>query len=181
MDLNTIIIIIGFIFLGWYQKYRIDILKAEVTSQRNMIESQSKVIHDAKAFIDLIDLEKIKEYTHLTLENVEIKKNIEIEKLKAEFEKESKKSDIWGRELRALIIFAYDVVENSPPFYTEEAVDKLPNDTLIKKNLLKYHKNIKEIYLEREPRPAITLRDIARLKALGILKKAENKEDETSS
>jgi len=73
--LETIVLILGLLFLGWYQKYQIGILKRELESQKNIISS-------LKQYSDILDVKKIKEFVALSEET--IRKKTEIERMALE-------------------------------------------------------------------------------------------------
>lgn len=81
--INTGIIIIGLIFLGWYQRRQIGILKKEV-------ESQSSIISSLKQYSDIIDINKLKEFVQINEDRIEKKKDMEILELHLDFKKKIK-------------------------------------------------------------------------------------------
>jgi hypothetical protein len=77
--INTIITCIGLILLGWYQRYRIQLLQEELNSQKSILEK-------TKGFFDLFDLNKVKDYVQLREETISMQKGKEIEKIKSGLE-----------------------------------------------------------------------------------------------
>ena len=53
--LNAALIIVGFIFIGYYQKQKIGALEKQLNSQKEILGS-------TKTFMDIFDLEKLKGY-----------------------------------------------------------------------------------------------------------------------
>jgi hypothetical protein len=73
--ISTIVLVIGLILLGWYQKYQINILKKE-------LESQRKIISNLEKYTNILDVEKIREFVDISEET--IRKKSELERLKFE-------------------------------------------------------------------------------------------------
>ena len=75
--MNTILLAVGFVFLGWYQKYQIDILRKEIESQKNIISS-------LKQYSDILDINKIKEFVSVSEITIEKKKELEKNEMQKE-------------------------------------------------------------------------------------------------
>lgn len=68
--INTILVIVGLVLFGWYQRYQINILK-------NESESQNIIISNLERFIGAFDLNKVGEYVSISETVIEKKKEIE--------------------------------------------------------------------------------------------------------
>lgn len=74
---NPYIMIIGFIFIGIWQRH-------QIKAQREQITSQEGLINNIKQFYEIFNIQKVREYTKLREETIEEKKNLEIEKIETE-------------------------------------------------------------------------------------------------
>lgn len=90
--INTILLAIGLILLGWYQKYQIGILRRE-------IESQKSIIASLKQYSDIIDVNKIKDFVRLSEATIEKRKEIEIADLQSKLSEKIKSIEFEKDEL----------------------------------------------------------------------------------
>ena len=80
---NAILLIIGFFFTGRY----IYILKKEISSQKALLDNQSKFIDDAKTLFEIYDIKKLREFVAVREETISLQKEKEIGELKRQIYK----------------------------------------------------------------------------------------------
>ena len=80
MDINTAIIVIGFLISGYYQKQKIGALKKQLDSQKELIGT-------TKEFFNLFDLGKLKEYVEIVEKKVRTEMECQMTELKRDFDK----------------------------------------------------------------------------------------------
>ena len=83
--LNTALIVIGFLIIGYYQKQKIGALEKQISSQKD-------IIGNTKAFFDMFDLEKLKDYVEIVEKKVRTEMECQIAELKSDFDKKQDKS-----------------------------------------------------------------------------------------
>jgi len=81
-----IVTIIGFIILGWYQRYYIQALKRQIEAQRDILDSQAKTMENIKMYVDIFQPEKIREFVMMRESTFEDIKNNEIDNIKVKLE-----------------------------------------------------------------------------------------------
>jgi len=128
---NTILILIGFSFTGWY----ISILQKQISSQKELLYNQSKFITDAKTLFEIFDLKKVKEFVAMREETIALQKNKEIAEIRASFKDTSENAKVILKEFMSLMDFTTDIIGATPVYFTEEAVKNIPDGTIVKESL----------------------------------------------
>lgn len=82
LNANTLVIIIGVLIIGYWQKHQIKTLEKR-------IDNQSKTLDEAKQIYEMLDVKKLRESTEYKVEAVEESKKLAIEKIKFERDREN--------------------------------------------------------------------------------------------
>ena len=124
--LNTILIVIGFGSLGWY----IRILKAEIKTQKASIDTQSKILNDAKAFMDMYDINKLKDFVAIREETIELQKNKEISVMKDDIDKKDQNVKELAEIAESLIGLSVDLIFSTPATMSIHSINRMPESRL---------------------------------------------------
>ncbi len=89
---NTILIAIGLIILGWHQKYKIKGLEDQIKSQSEILDSHNKHLEFLKGIDELLNPKKQLERVNAIEELVEKKSDYEIENYKNQMKEQHKES-----------------------------------------------------------------------------------------
>ena len=133
---NLIVNVIGFVVLACY----IWLLKGQIKSQKDILDSQNETIKSMKIYVDIFQPEKIHEFVKMREMTFEDKRNKEIEIIRSEMEEKLKKrGDVINFAIDE-ISFLYRITFNLA-FYVnhesrKEAFERLPNSAS-KANLIK--------------------------------------------
>lgn len=143
--INTILIVIGFVSLGWYIK----ILKAEIKTQKGAIDTQSKILNNAKVFMDMYDINKLKDFVAIREETIELQKNKEIREIKDEIDIKDKTLKVIKEWSDDLLDLSVNLVFSTPSTISMVAINKMP-DSPLKERFRKVSANIEKD--EKTPR-----------------------------
>jgi hypothetical protein len=169
---GEIVIAIGLLIIFFYQRHKIESLETQIKSQKGILES-------AETFFHFFDLGKLKSYGEILAEKVGIEKDIEIKKMKENYDeiirkyedREEKTKFIFGEFLILLDAF-YDAFFRLPSKFRNEVVYNM-GEGIVKVNMKKAIVKLEE--MEKE----------ARIKALELVfkstwwKRKEMEGDET--
>ena len=128
---NPYIMIIGFIVIGYWQRHQIKALKDQITSQEGLIAN-------LKMFNEIFDAKKVREYTRLSEEAIEKKKDMEIQEIKSELEFKiksttqtyEKREERTQRMVESMFETIFDLIVYVPPDSRIKVVDKNKDDSL---------------------------------------------------
>ena len=73
---STIILIIGIVILGWYQKGQIEVLKRHLASHKSILDS-------LKVYLDIFDPQQLHALAKIREETIEKHDDVEIQKMRA--------------------------------------------------------------------------------------------------
>ena len=73
---NTIILLIGLIILGWYQRSRTRVLQRHLTSQKN-------ILNNLKVYLDIFDPQQLETWVKSRQETIEKQNDLEIERIQS--------------------------------------------------------------------------------------------------
>lgn len=101
--IGEIVIAVGLLITFFYQRHKIGSLEMQIKSQKGILDS-------AKAFFDLFDLDKLRGYAEIREEKTRIEKDIELKKIKEEFEEKIKKEKVAGEFVSGQFVILLDSI-----------------------------------------------------------------------
>ena len=121
---NTIILLIGLIILGWYQRSRTRVLQRYLTSQKSILDS-------LKVYIDIFDPQQLQAWVKSREETIEKQNDIEIERMRSFVRglmKERLETGKWiERETSAATDLIIRLLFHAPPHVRKKCIAKTPN------------------------------------------------------
>ena len=119
MDLNliiNIIILLGIIFSIFYQKNKIDALKTEVQSSKNIID-------EMKSYMDIIKIDELKKYVAVKEETVKLEEQQKRKELLYTAVKSVKEiATKSGQDIADMIRFCIPLIAGVDPEYREDII-----------------------------------------------------------
>ncbi|MBW1675623.1 MAG: hypothetical protein JRJ79_03230 [Deltaproteobacteria bacterium] len=121
---STIILLIGLIILGWYQKGRIKILERDIASQKSILDS-------LKVYLDIFDPQQLQAWVKIRQETIEKQNDLEIERMRSWMEglmQERFEGGKWiERETSAATDLMIRLLFYAPPHIRKKSIAKMPN------------------------------------------------------
>jgi len=121
---STIILLIGLIILGWYQKGRIKILEKDIASQKSILDS-------LKVYLDIFDPQQLQAWVKIRQETIEKQNDLEIERMRSWMEglmQERFEGGKWiERETSAATDLMIRLLFYAPPHIRKKSIAKMPN------------------------------------------------------
>ena len=138
--LRLIIMVVGFVALGLYQRYCIKALKTQVEAQQSLLSTQNKAIESLKMYVEIFNPEKIKEFVKMRETTFDDFKNKEINRVTEEMHEQSKTA----RDAMTLLIKEYaaalDIIFDSLyylPINLRYSIANKASNSITKTNLSK--------------------------------------------
>jgi len=154
---NAVLIVIGFIIIGYYQKQKIGALENQINSQKDLIGS-------TKAFFDLFDLGKLKGYVEIVEKKVKTEMECQMTELKNDFGKKQDKSLNAIRILLEELDSVVDVFGKSLVYLSRdrrETIIEGMKEGIAKRAFTQVSKQIDEIVIEARQAAIKTLLETA--------------------
>jgi hypothetical protein len=127
---NLIVNGVGFVGLAFY----IWLLKGQIKSQRDILDSQNETIKNMKMFVDIFQPEKIHEFVKMREVTFEDKRNKDIEKIKSEMEKDLKKKsnilEFLTGEYKSMLDIMFNLIYYVQPEIRKRAIEDAPNSAI---------------------------------------------------
>ncbi|MBW2018977.1 MAG: hypothetical protein JRI58_02285 [Deltaproteobacteria bacterium] len=121
---NTIILVIGLIILGWYQKSRIKILEKHLASQKSILDI-------LKIYLDIFDPQQLQAWVKIRQKTIEKQNDLEIDKMRAWMAglmQERFETGKWvERETNAAMDLIIRLLFYAPPNVRKKSIAKMPN------------------------------------------------------
>ena len=128
---DTIVIVIGFILLGWYQHYRIRSLEGQIVSHRHLLASQKDVLESVQVCLDVFRPEQLRGWARSTEDAIEKERELEIEKIRSGMEglmQDTSKGSRWtAREINATTDLIVRLLFHVPLDVRKKCIEKMPN------------------------------------------------------
>jgi hypothetical protein len=126
-----IVTVVGFIILGYHQRYYIRALEGQIKTQKDILDSQNKTIENLKMHVEIFQPDKIHEFVKMRETTFEDKKNKEIDKIKSEIEEKSKKSSNAFRlllnEYSSAIRIIFNLIYYVQPDFRQSILERVPD------------------------------------------------------
>ncbi len=121
---STIILIIGIVILGWYQKGQIEVLKRHLASHKSILDS-------LKVYLDIFDPQQLHALAKIREETTEEHDDVEIQKMRAWMEglmQERFEAGKWiERETGAATDLMIRLLFHASPHARQKSIEKMPN------------------------------------------------------
>ena len=121
---NTIILLMGLIILGWYQRGQIKLLETDLASHKSILDS-------LKVYLDIFDPEELHGWVKIRQETIEKQDDVEIERMRAWREalmQERFEGGKWiERETSAATDLMIRLLFYAPPHIRTKSIEKMPN------------------------------------------------------
>ena len=121
-------ILLGVIF--FYQRHKINSLETQIKSQKEILDG-------AKTFFDFFDLEKLKGYAEIREDKIRIEKEIELNKIRGDFEEKISKGEyatgILLKEFASVSGAFFDAFYKLPSIHRREVISRMGEGVLKQK------------------------------------------------
>jgi hypothetical protein len=124
---NTIVLLIGIVILGWYQKGRIKTLESHLSAQKSILDS-------LKVYLDIFDPHQLQAWVKIREETIEKQDDVEIQRMRSWMEglmQERFEAGKWiERETSAATDLMIRLLFHAPPHVRKKSISKMPNSML---------------------------------------------------
>lgn len=124
---NTIVLLIGIVILGWYQKGRIKTLESHLAAQKSILDS-------LKVYLDIFDPQQLQAWVKIREETIEKQDDVEIQRMRSWMEglmQERFEAGKWiERETSAATDLMIRLLFHAPPHVRKKSITKMPNSML---------------------------------------------------
>ena len=121
---GTIILLVGMIILGWYQRGQIKLLETDLASHQRILDY-------LKVYLDIFDPEHLQAWVRTRQETVEQQDDLEIERMRSWMEgmmQERFEGGKWiERETSAATDLMIRLLFYAPPHLRRKSIEKMPN------------------------------------------------------
>ena len=138
--LGDIIIIILLLIIFYFQREKIGSLEKQIVSQKDILNS-------AKTFFDFFDLEKLRGYAEIREEKIRTEKEIELNKIKVNFEERIRKGEYATgfliNEYITVIRAFFDALYKLPRIRRREVISRI-GEGVFKRSVEEANKQVEE-------------------------------------